>query len=204
MKISRALHTAVLLFSASAASALAQNVVRDPGFEEGLNGWNQPYIPADSKNRGCTATVVAENPYAGRYCLRMESEDEGRVSISPKGMPLAVVPGQRYKLSLRVRAGELFVPEKGQPGFLVRIELTERKKTSSIISVDWKGQMKVLAPASPVVGFSAEPIPRQWTHVETTFAIPENIDEMRLGIFLWRATGQLFVDDVVLERIPTR
>lgn len=194
----------VLALAASLLGILpsfAQNVIRDPGFEEGLSGWNAPYIPADSQNRGCSFSIEEGPSRSGKRSARLESKDDGRISISPKGAPFPVKAGERFRLSLWVKPGEKFEPARGRLGFLVRIDLLKGREAAGVLTVDWKGTARVLAPSEPLDGFAAGPVGDAWTEVQAEFTVPENVDRIRPGIFLWMATGALLVDDVVLERL---
>ncbi len=179
----------------------AQNIVRDPGFEEGDTGWNLPYVPNDSQDKGCSFSISAEEPHSGKSCGMLESTDNGRIAISPKGMPMAVEAGQKYRLVAWVRAGKDFEAQSGQPGLLIRVDMLQSRDALEIVTIDWQGHAKAMQPSESLTGFATEPVPKTWTKVESTFTVPENTETMRAGLFLWKATGQLFVDDFVIEPV---
>lgn len=187
--------------SIAASSLLAQNIVRDPGFEEDTTGWNAPYIPNDSLDRQCTFEVVKESPHSGKTCARLASEDGGRIAISPKGTPIPVEPGEKFKVSLWIKAGKNFSGHGNQSGMLLRMDMMNGKDSVGIVTIDWKGQSRLLLPQDNPNDFVTEPLPTQWTKVEAEFVIPNDTTSMRPAVFLWRGTGEFFIDDFVIERI---
>lgn len=186
----------------AALPAFTQNVIRDPGFEEGEQQWNF-YIPSDSVSRDTQFSIVTDEPYSGQACALLESSDNARFSISPKGMPLPVSPGEKFRLSLWVKASEDFRPEPGHPGMLIRVDLLQDREPLQIVSVDWKGTTHVLEPTEKPVDFTTEPIPTKWNQVTFEFTIPEDIDSLRPSLFLWRGTGKIWIDDFILQRIKS-
>lgn len=187
--------------SIAASSLPAQNIVRDPGFEEDTTGWNAPYIPNDSLDRQCTFEVVKESPHSGKTCARLASEDGGRIAISPKGTPIPVEPGEKFKVSLWIKAGKNFSGHGNQSGMLLRMDMMNGKDSVGIVTIDWKGQSRLLSPQDNPNDFVTEPLPTQWTKVEAEFVIPNDTTSMRPAVFLWRGTGEFFIDDFVIERI---
>ncbi|PTX95414.1 hypothetical protein DB345_14160 [Spartobacteria bacterium LR76] len=187
--------------SLTASTLLAQNIVRDPGFEEDTTGWNAPYIPNDSLDRHCTFEVVKDSPHAGKACARLASEDNGRISISPKGTPIPVEPGEKFKVSLWVKAGKNFEGQNNQSGMLLRMDMMNGRDSVGIVTIDWQGQSLFLSPQDAPKDFATAPLPTKWTKVEAEFVIPEDTTAMRPAVFLWRGTGEFFIDDFIIERI---
>jgi len=181
--------------------AQAGEVVFASGFEDNDSPWNDPYVPSDSLDRGCSFDISSEEPHSGLRCGVLASDNSGRIAISPKGSPYHVEPGQRYKLTFWVKAGKEFEAQKGQPGMLVRIDLMQDRDPVSIVTVDWKGTTKIVQADETLADFTTLPVPPHWTKVEAEFTIPENVNKARPGLFLWRATGSLEVDDFRLERV---
>lgn len=199
MKYSPLLLASLLAFTAS--NVVAQNIVRDPGFEEDTTGWNAPYIPNDSLDRNCTFEVVTESPHSGKACARLSSGDNGRIAISPKGTPIPVEPGEKFKVSLWIKAGKNFEGQNNQSGMLLRMDMMNGRDSVGIVTIDWKGQSRLLSPQDSPKDFVTEPLPIQWTKMEAEFVVPADTTSMRPAVFLWRGTGEFFIDDFVVERI---
>ncbi len=96
---------AVLGGIALAATCAAQNLVSNPGFEDGLNGWSTIWA---RQSGAATALVAAAPVHAGTGALRVQHSGTEDWSIQPQtGFPLAVLPGRIYAYSAWVRVDSL-------------------------------------------------------------------------------------------------
>ncbi len=196
------IHLLKYILPLALVSALhAQPLVVEPGFENGASGWKDLYIPSDSTDKGCQFSLGTEDPHAGKFYAILKSEDYGRMSISPRGMPLPVQPGDRYKLTVWVKAGDDFQVESGQPGILVRVDMLGENPSVGVVTANWQGKTELLQAGESVAAFVTPSMPKVWTQIETEFTVPEGAYQMRASIFFWRAIGRLYIDDFQIERI---
>lgn len=91
----RSLLTAVLPLLLPPALASAQNLVANPGFENGLTGW--------SGSSGALAAST-QNPRSGAACLRVEDASATSSVSATSTSTLAITQGQAYELRVFVRA----------------------------------------------------------------------------------------------------
>ncbi len=49
--------------------------------------------------------------------------------------------------------------------------------------------------------FSGQEIPREWTKIEGVFDMSADAASINVCLFMWNATGSVYVDDVVLEEV---
>lgn len=191
----------VLSMLLAACASYGQAFIENPGFEKGKAGWREPYIPADSTTKGCRFDISTDSPHEGIYCAVLESSDDGRISISPSAMPLPVQPGDQYKITAWVRVGRGFSVERNQPGMLIRADLLEGNTSRGVFTCNWQGKSAILQGNESLAQFVTPALPDTWTKVETVLTIPQDVSRIRLSLFLWRASGTLYVDDFQIERI---
>ena len=170
------------------------NLVPNPGFEEGEAdsvppGWT-PRLPW----KGCSVARVTESPHGGAGALLMS----GAASAALEGKPSwerevavqtpfirTVVPGQHYRVSAWVKAGE--------PGTRVRLE-----------ALSYKGGAYDVRLSKPETTVGTE-----WQEIEGTFRLPQPGDggyrqgmetTFYIRFILRQDEGTLWVDDVALHQ----
>ena len=189
----------VMLFLAISFTARAENLIPNPGFEAGMSRWKSPYIPADSQEKGCVFTLSETDTHSGQFCAAMEAAEPGaRMAITPANMPLAVQLGS-YHVTVWVRAGENFRADPSQTGMLIRLAYFSgaNKTPLKFQSIDWKGH--VLDGVNPS-GWATAPVPKAWTEINAVIDVPNGAERLAMDLFLWRATGKLYFDDVSIIR----
>ena len=66
----------ISLLTIAICHAQDTNMIRNPGFEEGQDAPAQWHLGMEGVGAG-SARWVTENPYSGRYCVRLEMEEAG-------------------------------------------------------------------------------------------------------------------------------
>lgn len=155
------------------------NLLRNPGFEDGMSSWategnNWYEQPAGS---GLSGWAVDEaQPHSGGRCLRLDGS--GNRGVAHQGVP--AVPGAEYRASGWVRSEGLGEVEAGfDIGFI--------------------------GAGSAWLGGQAPPAltgDRDWTLLTCTFSAPEGTQSLRMHIFTRAAnSGRVWFDDMRIERV---
>ena len=168
------------------------------GFEDGLNnGWSL-WVAPDSQPDNCHQDICAENPHSGAACLKLSADQVSRFSVGRKET-FTVQAGERYRISVWLRGNAEFAPNT--PGFLIRVRLLSQATPANGGSIDLLHiglDGKVIRNAVPSTGPA---IPVQWTEVSSVVEIPAGAAKIDVGIFLWNATGSIYLDDFSLEQV---
>jgi hypothetical protein len=100
-----------------------ENFIRNAGFETGTDQWGL-YFGKDAEGAGAALAVSNEVAHSGVNSLKLSCPIIARYSVGPMlGSAGVVKPGDRFRLSLWVRAGNDFVQKPGSHGFVVRATL---------------------------------------------------------------------------------
>jgi hypothetical protein len=177
-------------------AAAPDSVLSNGGFENGIAGWGI-YVPDESKVSNCRFDVVGDKPHSGANCARFQSDDFGRFSV---GCPLIPVQaGERYHVSVWVRAEPATLVRSGAPGFVIRLYLGQANADAAggHLFIGPGNRVARNTPADPV----AETLPTTWTRIEAVVEIPSGVDSMGAGLFSWWTKGALFADDFSIEKV---
>jgi hypothetical protein len=178
----------------------AQNLLTNPGFEDGSVNW-APFIPAESNAHSPFAGVVEGFARTGQSALRLSSEVPSRFAFG-NYPPIAVTPGQRYRISAWYRVEPGAVVQPGLPGFVLRTNFSSRDAapgtpakhlyvgTTGAVSINFGSQTSL-----PV-------LPTEWAHIEAVVDVPENVDRFWINLFSWGLAGAFLVDDASVELVP--
>jgi hypothetical protein len=182
-------------FLGTEALARGDNLVANPGFEEGATGWTF-FVPAESQGRNCHFDVVKDGAHSGAACARLTSDDFARFGIVSKG--IAVVPGEHYHIVLWIRRAEDAQVKPGTPGLLVRLGLSQGRKDApgGHLFITLGDRVARGAPPDPV-----GTLPSEWTKIEAVVEIPPDVDNLALAVFSYYAKGALFIDDISMEKV---
>ncbi len=88
----------ILSLLAGIGRGTAQNMVVNPGFENGLMGW----VPFSTNSAFSTETVTSTNPYSGSGCLALTVNNASVISNGAL-QSFSVIPLQHYLLEYSVR-----------------------------------------------------------------------------------------------------
>lgn len=185
------------------------NLIPNPGFEEGANGWLL-YVSEQSQAVPCSIEPVKEDRKSGASAGAMVSEDFASFSISPElfaggEKALAVYPGERWRLSFWVRATEE-TASTASPAFFVRFPLLKDwKKTGRLVFVGINGNVEIrdASGSLDIAGITAD-LPNEWTQVSAEFEIPSEDNANQLGrpeFYARGVKGPIVLDDIVLSRV---
>jgi hypothetical protein len=202
MSLKRSLLIACLGAASALSGVHAQNLLTNGDFENGAKGWNL-FAPPAAEGSECKFEAVSDTPHDGGQCGRLSSVGEARYAITSSPRGLAPTPGDRYRLTAWVRAGQDFTPRANTPGFVIRVTLfgdpgyqADVPGGHVYLGVDNRAFRGV--DVSPL---NNEPIPKEWTKLECVFAIPEGTASLNVAVFVWQGSGSVFVDDVSLENV---
>ena len=193
---SACLLAAALCLTGGAASA-QQNLIRNPGFEEGLTSWGA-FVPATTPREDCKWELSSEQPHGGAKCLRLQSLKPERFAMNAN--MLQVQAGQRYKVSAWVRVPAGFAVAPGTPGVLVRVDFPSKDNTF------WKDLVLVtlgdkVALVPNISKLANSKLPAEWTRMSGVFQIPEGVTQMNVELFMWSGVGDSYWDDIELVQV---
>ncbi|MGI6082628.1 MAG: carbohydrate binding domain-containing protein [Limnochordia bacterium] len=154
------------------------NLIVNPGFEDGLEGWSRGFgsagvihdLDASVYRSGSTSLRLSSTDPTHRGCMYQDIRD--------------FEPGHKYKMQWRRRTEAVSVP--GPWGAFVRISVFDQDG---------------LIGNSHYVGRQEEGT-RNWETVEYIFQVPIDAIRIRVELFLDRATGTVWWDDLALWRLP--
>ena len=187
----------LLVLSCLAIPAVAaDSVLTNGGFENGIAGWGI-WVPDESKASNCRFDVVGDNPHSGVNCARLQSDDYGRFSVGCPTIP--VQAGERYHVSVWVRADPAALVREKAPGFVIRLYLGQGNTDAAggHLFIGPGNRVSRNTPADPV----AETLPTTWTRIDAVVEIPAGVDMMGPGLFSWWTKGILFADDFSIEKV---
>ena len=190
------------LLAVSCITAQAQTPLTpaNPGFENGAEeGWSM-WVPSDSKEVNCHRALSKENPHSGAACLKLTADQFSRFSVSPK-QTFSVQSGERYRISFWIRG--MAEIAANNPGFIARITLSPTSpgiggNGTDLYNLSLDGKLKVNGVPSYTSG-----IPSLWTRVSSVIGIPDGVNKMSLGLFMVQAKGDVFLDDVSVEKVDS-
>ncbi|AHF91117.1 Heparinase II/III family protein [Opitutaceae bacterium TAV5] len=168
------------------------------GFEEGASGWTH-FIPADSHNAEARFTVTSDRPHSGTQAARLYSASPARHGIHHRSSVVKVTAGEHWKISVWVRADSDTKVAPGTAGVSLRLTLKDaagRDVPEGHYFVglgNWVGR-NLEPPASAS-------IPVEWTKMEVVVKIPPDVSRVIPTLFVWRAQGAVYFDDVVFEKV---
>ncbi len=186
---------ALVVSAIAIATAAADSLVSNGGFEDGVTGWSL-FVPGESEGRNCRFDVVSDNPHSGTGCLRLQSDNFARFAVSSK--PIPVQSGEHYHVSAWVRADPAVQVRLNTPGFAIRLNLRRGTANADGGPLYIVNGNRVAHDTPPD---SDGPLAVQWTEVEAVVEIPSGVDEMAPDLFAWAIMGTIFVDDLSIEKV---
>ena len=175
-----------------------KNLLANGEFERAMADWKL-FVPAESQAAGCNFTTVPEDRQGGRLKAQLTSATPARFGLFPDRLPMAVRYGDRYRLTAWVKADADFQVQAGTPGITLRATLFENPEKDfpgGHIFVGAKG----VAIGNPAL-LAGSPPPREWTKIEATIKIPHGVNYLIFFVFVWRASGKLWVDDISMVKV---
>ena len=155
------------------AQPVGENLVRNPGFEDGIDGWDE---------RDAPITRDANLRHEGDWSVRIDSGPQVPVPTFHyvRGEEIAAEPNVRYRFSVWLR-GALTAGES-------RPRVREVAADGSTIR--YHGTSLV------------HPGERDWQRVEVEFVTGRHVAALQPYLITANATGPVWFDEVTLERLP--
>ena len=182
----------------SPSSPPSLSLITNGDFEAGTDSWKK-YIPPEFAALTCDFSTSQDNPHSGMKCAELTMSDVGRFCLG--NLPIPVEPGDRYRVTVWIRATADSQPPPNSPGFSFRLIF---RKTVNDNNLKWPGSFLQINPDS-VVSFGntqvlAKSIPTDWTKMEAVIEIPPGIFFACPDLILIYK-GPLFVDDVTFVKV---
>ena len=191
------------LFILSLGPLLAgDNLLTNGDFESGEGGW-APFIPEDAKNSDCKYAVTETAPHGGAQAGEISCATDARFAIVTYVKGHEFANGTRYRVSAWVKTGADFQPAAGTPGYVLRISMfadegTTQGTDDSLFYLGTGNTAVRSADASPL---NNQDCPKEWTRLEGVFDVSPGTAKLNVCLFIWKGTGSMFIDDVVLEQV---
>jgi len=186
----------------STSQAQENNILKNGDFESSLGGsWTFRFPPGGAEAGDCSFELSPDGR-AGSQAGKLSGTTPVRFAAvqSPKGF--SPVPGTHYRISAWVRASEDFQAQPGTPGFVMRVSIfadlgtIDAERGLFYVGLDHK-----TARSSDTSLFSGQEIPKEWTKIEGVFDMSADAASINVCLFMWNATGSVYVDDVALEEV---
>lgn len=200
---------ALLSVSFSFPLSGAENLITNPGFEDGQRGWGM-FIPTESEGKGCEFLINTDSAHSGGACAELKSGNFARFSVGPKSLVGNAGTNDRYRLTFWIRASQ-DLQAKGKESMIVRIFLLDNNgkplQQNIALFVGLNGAFTIQSPEKglDLSKLSGE-LPKTWTKVESVFEIPASYEAARLGkpeFFAQYTFGSIYLDDVSFERVDS-
>lgn len=184
----------------SSESMAAENLVANPGFEQGDKDWRL-YMAKESEDKEAKIETDTTVFHSGQSSLRLFSVKDARYSAGPRVSISNVNAGDRFRVSVWVRAGDDFVQNKKTPGFYVRLtQFVDPGEDPIGVHYHFGLGNKVLLSASPAP-LGTNRIPDTWQEVGGVVEVTKGAARIGLNIFVERGSGTVYIDDVSLVKV---
>ena len=179
----------------------AENLVQNPGFESGQDGWVSFVPPAHEGAKVQWIVANNEDPHSGTACAMMKSEEPVRWALSSK-RSYQVLPGEKYRIQGWFKFSKDTKIEQGAPGAYVRLTLGQ-SITDPLGNNIYIGLAGVAR--NPSVGKLFVPqLPAGWQKIEAVIEIPANTSSVDFALFSHGVTGAISWDDVSFELVDSK
>ena len=175
-------------------AASAGPLVSNGGFENGAAGW-KAFIPEESQDKDCRFDIINEAPHSGTNCVQLQSNDFARFCIGSEA--IQVHPGDRYNVSVWVRADSRAHVRMKAPGFVIRLGLRsgDADAEGGHLFIGTGNRVARNTPPDPASNLS-----KGWTQIKAVIEIPSGVDAVIPALFAWWTKGGIFADDFSIEK----
>lgn len=187
------------------SSALADNLIPNPGFESGMDGW-EVFLGPEFRSTGAVYEGKVQEGvfHEGSAAVALNTDVPIRYGISSTAKnPIPVDGGARYKVTGWVKFSDDAVLQPNRGSVYLRLALldapghaTEDPLGNIHIGLDGK-----VARTPDVAKLVCHEIPRDWQKIEAVVDIPEGQNYVVMGLFADRISGTAYWDDISLERV---
>ncbi|WP_309383119.1 carbohydrate binding domain-containing protein [Cerasicoccus frondis] len=202
MKIFSAFNAVVAMVLLWGMTCRAENLLYNGDFEDGEVSWSL-FAPGDASVSGCDWSITLEESHNGTSSAALISPEPVRYGIVNYVKDHVFMPGQRYRVTAWVKAGEDFQPNYDKPGFLLRVTMfsTVDGWDNATNGILYLGVNDRLMRGKDISVFDGQVMPTEWTKLEAVFEASPETAKMNVSLFVWDASGSFYVDDVSLELV---
>ncbi|WP_269537335.1 carbohydrate binding domain-containing protein [Cerasicoccus fimbriatus] len=202
MKLLSLFNVAVAASAFAVMTCQAENLLYNGDFEESESNWSL-FAPGDASVSGCGWSITLEDPHGGTSAAVLTSPEAVRYGIVNYVKDQVFMPGQRYRVTAWVKAGEDFQPSVSSPGFLLRVTMfaTEVGWDNATDGILYLGANDKVMRGKDISVFDGQVMPTEWTKLEAVFEASPDTAKMNVSLFVWEASGSFYVDDVSLELV---
>jgi len=187
----------------AAPFAFADNILPNPGFESGQEGW-ATFVPPAHEGAKVLWIVANEDPHSGAACAMMKSDEPVRWALNSK-RGVKVLPGEKYRVQAWVKYAKDVKIEQGHPGAYIRVTLIEvtGQSTADPLGHIHIGLAGVARNASVGKLFMPQ-LPSGWQKIDAVIEIPANTGTVGIALFSQGVTGAISWDDVSFELVDAK
>lgn len=180
----------------------AENLLENGDFEDGAKNWSA-FVPPDAQPFECSFAPTDTTPHEGSSAGELSSKGDARFAAVNYVKGYEFQPGERFRVSAWVKAGDNFVRQEGTAGYCLRVSMFA--DAGSTQNADdgmfYLGTNNVAVRGSDVSLMKDQEIPTKWTKLEGVFEVAPNTAKLNVCIFVWKGTGSFLIDDVTLEKV---
>ncbi|MDD3926655.1 MAG: hypothetical protein PHT33_08355 [bacterium] len=180
-KVSGALSSATASASPSPKAVAPVNLIRNPGFEKGLDGWK----PTADTCRFVADTSVAR---AARQSLLLQKDDDLAVASLEATDFVPVEPGRRYRLRIYYHVSDL--PEFNTANYQFVLEAKGLNDKGQVVSLGRTGTRTSI----PIIS-----LPGEWQENILWFTPGAGIVSAKPSVTLTGALRRIWIDDISLQ-----
>ena len=199
---SHLLSFAAALVFASITILRAENLVQNPGFETGEEGWVLG-IPPEHEGSAATWAIDSADPHSGASVAVMKTDEPIRWSIATK-KAWPVNPGEKYRVMAWVKLGEDAKMTNHDARAYIRLTLLD--SSSKLAISDPQGHLHIglsgdVARNQSVFKLRVPELSVGWQKIEGVVEIPPETVFAGLNLFVHGVTGTIHWDDASLELV---
>ncbi len=177
-----------------------ENLLVNPGLEDDIEGWGI-FLPEGSEDKDATMSVSPKAAHSGSNGMVMSCSESIRYAVSTRRKEGSKgSPGERFRVSVWVRAGKDFVQNPKTPGFYIRVTLHSAPAVPVTSGHQHFGLGDFASRGRPPLG--TPEVPKTWTKIEATFEVPEETTSMSVDLMVHEGSGDFYIDDFSLKKVP--
>jgi hypothetical protein len=182
--------------------AAADNLIQNPGFEEGSSGWSL-FVPKQYAADKVEFETGGGDAYAGSGSAVVNAERPIRYALTTE-TKIPVSPGEKFRVRGRLKFGEGASFAGLVPGAYIRLTLL-RTPRSDID--DPRGHYHVgldgrVCWSRALGDLSRTEAPSGWQAIDAVVEIPDGCNLVSLGLFSEGVSGPVQWDEIAFERVP--
>ena len=187
-------------------TVLAENVIKNPGFEFGEEGWRL-FLPSASIGTQAVEWEVIKKPgesRQGQFLAALTGTEPIRWGIF--GNTLGVSEGQKYRISAWVKFNrDAEIQDSGRSPVYLRATMLDdsgQDVYGNAFGHFHIGLSGEVAGNAKVDSLKIAKLPTEWRKIEGVIQILEGASKLHLVLFTNGVTGTVYWDDVSIEQVP--